>query len=93
MKKINSCVSFFRRQLKIKGQSEHTGRGAYEMDFDCTVADLALRIQIMIDRTPEMFIIGEYCGYKTVTVKSEYTTELDYRKLCFNGTMLFIIMA
>lgn len=32
---IKSCVSFFRKALKVKGRTWHTGRGAYVMEYDC----------------------------------------------------------
>jgi hypothetical protein len=42
--KMNSICTFIRRQLKIKGATEHNGRGVYEMDYDCSYEELRKKI-------------------------------------------------
>jgi hypothetical protein len=34
MKKLKSAVTFFRKQLGFKGNTQHNGRGVYEMEID-----------------------------------------------------------
>lgn len=44
MKPIKSTCTFLRRQLKIKGMTEHNGRGAYELWYDIEPEELKERI-------------------------------------------------
>jgi len=49
MKQIKSAVSFFRKELGIKGKTRHNGRGFYDMDYDCTRDELESRIKDKIE--------------------------------------------
>lgn len=44
---LKSAVTFFRRELGLRGQTEHNGRGTYEMDVDddLTTAELEARLR------------------------------------------------
>lgn len=38
-------TSFIRQQLKVKGRTEHTGRGGFWCDGDLTIAELNKRLE------------------------------------------------
>lgn len=42
--KDQSLVTFIRKQLKVKGKSQHTGRGSYECTADVTWDELMKRL-------------------------------------------------
>lgn len=83
---IKSCVTFFRRQLKIKGSTDHDGRGCYEMEFDCSVADLQRRVDDLITAHPDMFDVTRDADNAsvTVTIKQEFAPDQSYRTLLLN---------
>jgi hypothetical protein len=41
---IKSVVSFVRKELKVKGKSEHNGRGCFEMEYDVSFDELKRRM-------------------------------------------------
>jgi hypothetical protein len=45
-----SSVSFFRKQLKIKGSSRHSDRGFFIMEYDCKDSQLPSLVEAMIAR-------------------------------------------
>ena len=73
MKKIKSGPTHFRRALKIKGQTEHSGRGFYMMDYDCTPEELSKRIDALVAKYPDRYDAeeDEDEGTKVVRIKSE----------------------
>jgi len=98
MKKINSVPSFVRQQLKIKGRSQHNGRGTFEMDYDVDHDVLQERLELkllewydakLIDTVEitqdahEMETIHLY--FKTEVVRDPY-----YRLVNFNPYGLFV---
>lgn len=80
---LKSNVSFFRRQLKIKGGSEHNGRGSWSMGFDCSVEELGVRIEQMIERKNDMFVVERYEGRVEVKIKKGLSKDEYYRTLVF----------
>ena len=95
MAKSKSCVSFFRKELNIKGRTKHNGRGFYDMEFDCSKAELGARFEAkiaewvasgateIVDVTPDRI---------AVTIKKELYPDQYYRALilsphCFGVTM------
>ena len=73
MSKIKSGVTFFRKALNIKGKSVHNGRGAYEMNFDCTMAELETKIEAMMIAHSDKLEI-EICDATTtrISIKDEF---------------------
>lgn len=80
---IKSCVTFFRRQLKIKGKSIHNGRGMYEMGFDISINDLKERIDNLIAAHPDMVDVVKGEDFTSVTIKEEFAPDQFYRTLQF----------
>ena len=83
--KKRSLVTFARKLLKIKGKSEHNGRGVWMMDFDVTTTDLKQRLQLSVDKlivsNPELIECFERTdGVTRVTFSSKHFNE-HYRTL------------
>jgi len=92
---IKSAVSFFRKQLNVKGTSIHNGRGAYEMDYDCTVDELAERIAVLTVQHADMLNVADDGKWTEITLKKELAPDQAYRTLMFNADngMLYCIMS
>lgn len=86
MQKINRGISFFRTQLKIKGKSEHQGRGLYSMEFDCSVDELEKKVEQLIAKKADMFIVERTEISVIVKIKPELCVGEYYNTLCFNKT-------
>lgn len=53
-------ISFVRQSLKLKGRSEHNGRGGYECEFNnCTAAELMERLAERIPQWKDAGLIEE----------------------------------
>lgn len=52
-----SVCSLVRRSLKIKGATEHSGRGWYDMDYDCSPSLLIDRSNSAVNRWKKQNII------------------------------------
>ena len=87
-----SSVSFFRKQLKIKGKSVHSGRGFYEMSYDCDAGELAARIEQMIVRLGNKVTVYRNGHCVGVTLKDEYCEERYYNTLMVRGPYLTVNM-
>ena len=89
---IKSCVSFFRKQMKAKGRTWHTGRGAYVMEYDCSVTELSDRVEAFIAKHADKVIVERDAQSVNVTIKPELTTVKYYRMLHFNPSNLWPLM-
>ena len=89
MQKIKSGVTFFRKQLKIKGKSQHLGRGFYKMEFDCSVGELAEKVEQLIANHADMLIVTRNENHATVAIKPELCEYKYYNTLVFGGGRYF----
>lgn len=91
MSKIKSAVSFFRKQLKIKGRTQHNGRGCYEMEYNCNVEELKTRIADMVAKNPDQFTVAPN---GMIELKAELCEQEYYRTLCVSerwGTLIVVM--
>lgn len=86
---IKSCVSFFRKALKVKGRTWHTGRGAYVMEYDCSVTELNKRIEAFAAKHVDKVIVVSDVHSINVTIKPELTTDEFYRTLRLNPSSIW----
>lgn len=89
---IKSCVSFFRKTLKVKGRTWHTGRGAYVMEYDCSVTELNDRIEALIALHADKVTVVRDAQSVNVTVKDELAADQYYRTLHFSPSCIWPLM-
>lgn len=89
---IKSCVTHFRKALKVKGRTWHTGRGAYVMEYDCSVTELSNRVEAFIAKHADKVIVERDAQSVNVTIKPELTTDEYYRKLHFSPSCIWPLM-
>ena len=58
--KARSLPTFLRQQLKVRGSTEHNGRGAFEMDVDCGYTELMTRVTLKIPKWVADGIVSSY---------------------------------
>ena len=81
MNPIKSGVSYFRRALKIKGSTEHSGRGFFDLEYDCTPNELRSRIEDLITKFPDRFNVKRDETGIEVEIKPELMAEQYYHTL------------
>ncbi len=89
MQKIKSGVTFFRKQLKIKGKSQHLGRGFYRMEFDCSLGELTEKVEQLIAKHADMLVVTRNENHVTVAIKHELCEDKYYNTLVFGGGRFF----
>lgn len=57
--KRRSTATLVRKELKIRGQSDHNGRGVVHMDYDCSPAELVERFNAAVDKWADKGMIEE----------------------------------
>jgi len=62
---INSLCTFIRKELKIKGRTEHNGRGAFDMGSDMDYYQSKNLIELKLNGWRDKGLI-EYCQAETV---------------------------
>jgi len=67
----SSAVSFFRKHLKVRGQSQHSGRGFYIMDMDCSLDELNDRVEDMIAKLGDKVVVTRERGSVRVALKGD----------------------
>ena len=81
---IKSPMGFFRTKLGIKGKSVHSGRGFFEMNFDCSVEELGEKIERMIVGNADKFIVTRTETTVRIELKAELSFDEYYRTLVFS---------
>ena len=57
MAKIKSVPTFLRKQLKVKGATEHNGRGCYDMEFECDTKELQSAVYTRLGQWKEQGLV------------------------------------
>lgn len=83
---IKSGVSYFRKGLKIKGMTEHSGRGFYMMDFDCTIPELSKKIDAFIELNKEKCVVESDIVKVVIKLNPELCEKRYYNTLKFSPT-------
>ena len=83
--KNTSALSFVRKSLKVKGRSQHNGRGGYECAFDCSTEELCQRVRDLLPEWEKLGVVEnveEDKHFLIVTLKDLFKDEY-YRKFYF----------
>jgi hypothetical protein len=88
MKKLQSAVSWMRKQLGVKGKSVHSGRGSYECSVDIGEDKVLERVKNKIAKWEENGMIEEVKEYEEyLSVKlSKNFVDNSYRTFAFPKT-------
>jgi DNA primase catalytic subunit len=82
---IKSGVSWFRKNLKLRGKTEHSGRGFYIMDVenDVEIAMIKDAVENLIARHSDKVNVSRDEKYLRVAIRAELISDKWYRTLVF----------